>query len=345
MHWGHTIQRLFAKYKRTLNSKLVKSFIAGKLASEGILKEEGLFRIVEDCIIHPQFGVVTIHDRFLLTHLLPQNYKNRYGHLNAVELPVIRSKKHQAEKEKQQCFIWGNKWSQGYYHFVAEDLPKLVCAKQQGFEIYTWQGLSSKWQQELLQLFNIEQTYIVQPTAVRQLYFITTNRVFESANRFSIPNPALMQGLQIGLQELVSSNRFKDLPTDQCIWISRKHTRNRHIENEAECIQLLTKEGYKVQVMYPEKISVAEQIKLVYHSRCLIGPHGAGLTNLAFSQQASLIEIGPAGKVNNSYISLAISLKRSYCHLDAAPVNKWLGSRSNFRLDPVKLLQQLARVF
>jgi len=74
------------------------------------------------------------------------------------------------------------------------------------------------------------------------------------------------------------------------IYISRRGAKNRPLLNEAELeAQLVARSFVTVQ---PERLSVAEQSVLFRRARCVVGPHGAGLTNLIFSPKTThLIEL------------------------------------------------------
>ncbi len=74
------------------------------------------------------------------------------------------------------------------------------------------------------------------------------------------------------------------------IYISRRSTKKRRLVNEAELEAQLSARGFKI--IQPEQLSVAEQSSMFRRARCVVAPHGAGLTNLIFCPEGThLIEI------------------------------------------------------
>jgi len=79
--------------------------------------------------------------------------------------------------------------------------------------------------------------------------------------------------------------------------VSRKGSSSRDILNEEEVIKLAEDVGFNVRVLKPSRdSSVADAYKLIHSSHVLLGVHGAGLTNLLFLRQGSvLVQVVPIG--------------------------------------------------
>ena len=71
------------------------------------------------------------------------------------------------------------------------------------------------------------------------------------------------------------------------IYVARTDSQNRTAENEAELIEMLQRQG--VHVVVPGSLSVSEQIAAFRAARLVIGPHGAGMSNIAFCRPGSFI--------------------------------------------------------
>jgi capsular polysaccharide biosynthesis protein len=69
------------------------------------------------------------------------------------------------------------------------------------------------------------------------------------------------------------------------IYIARTDATRRPLLNEAELIDLLERQG--VSVIAPGTLPVTRQIALFRRARLIIGPHGAGLTNIGFCEPGS----------------------------------------------------------
>ena len=93
---------------------------------------------------------------------------------------------------------------------------------------------------------------------------------------------------------------------------THRRARNRVAENEAELIDLLERQG--VRIVVPGTLSVAEQIAAFRAARLVIGPHGAGMSNIVFCQSGSFVyEMLPRDYPNAAFNRLA----------QAAGVNYW----------------------
>ena len=103
------------------------------------------------------------------------------------------------------------------------------------------------------------------------------------------------------------------------IYISRQGQKLRFIENELEIVELLSSYGFKKVVM--ENYSYQEQIAICHNARYVIGPHGAGLTNILFMKKNSTILELSAKNDNdffNGFYILANMLGHNYLYQKCA---------------------------
>ncbi len=73
------------------------------------------------------------------------------------------------------------------------------------------------------------------------------------------------------------------------VYISRNRTDRRRISNEAALLECL--EPFDFDVVYPEELSLAEQISIFRNASVIVTPHGASLANIIFCEQATIVEI------------------------------------------------------
>ena len=84
-----------------------------------------------------------------------------------------------------------------------------------------------------------------------------------------------------------------------------KHTRR--VDNEAALLAALDPLGF--EAIDPGALSPAQQVPRVRRGGCIVGPHGAGLTNLAFaSPGAAVVEIFAHDYVNECFWALATTV-------------------------------------
>jgi hypothetical protein len=100
-------------------------------------------------------------------------------------------------------------------------------------------------------------------------------------------------------------------PATRRIYVTRSDTKKRRVTNEAELIPILEKRGF--EIVAPGLLSLREQAALFASASHVVGPHGAGLTNILFSApRTRVLEIFPSNKVKNTYFLQAKSLGQSY---------------------------------
>ncbi len=95
------------------------------------------------------------------------------------------------------------------------------------------------------------------------------------------------------------------------IYIARTDAQNRVAVNEAELIALLERQG--VRIIVPGTLPVAEQIAAFRAARLVIGPHGAGMSNIAFCQPGNFVyELLADNYLNPCFNRLAQSVGVNY---------------------------------
>lgn len=99
------------------------------------------------------------------------------------------------------------------------------------------------------------------------------------------------------------------------IYISRKKTPRRQIDNEADLESLLKKYGFTT--IYTEDMSLLESCAYFYQASAIFAPHGAALTRLIFCQpQTKVIELLPLGRYTNLfYWHLSVAKQLSYYYI------------------------------
>ncbi|WP_299824500.1 glycosyltransferase 61 family protein [uncultured Pontibacter sp.] len=94
------------------------------------------------------------------------------------------------------------------------------------------------------------------------------------------------------------------------IYISRSNARTRRVVNEQELVPILASYGF--EVVRPEEMTYQQQVQLFFDAEAVIAPHGAGLTNLLFSEQCKVLELHPANLIKTHYFLLCKGLGFEY---------------------------------
>ena len=102
------------------------------------------------------------------------------------------------------------------------------------------------------------------------------------------------------------------------IYVSRKDSFQRILLNEVEVESSLAKLGFRIVTL--AGMPVREQISLFSKARCIVSPHGAGLTNLMFAPPgASVVEITNS-KISHmgDFKSIAFHMQQRYSDVVSA---------------------------
>ncbi|GAB3197271.1 capsular polysaccharide biosynthesis protein [Pontibacter aydingkolensis] len=94
------------------------------------------------------------------------------------------------------------------------------------------------------------------------------------------------------------------------IYISRAKAKTRRVLNEQELLPVLGKYGF--EVVRPEELSYQQQVQLFFDAELVVAPHGAGLTNLLFSERCKVLELHPANLIKTHYFLLCKGLGFEY---------------------------------
>lgn len=123
-----------------------------------------------------------------------------------------------------------------------------------------------------------------------------TDRLIVSSCRESVPrNQSVYEPSREDIDWLTGEmkSRVSASSTDypDRIYISRENLsgRGRDVTNREELHSVLKE--FDIEVFTPETLSIAEQIRLYGSANLIVGPHGAGLTNMIFAEDASVVEL------------------------------------------------------
>ena len=241
------------------------------------------------------FGVVV--DGALLaesSHLLPldHTYATIYSIRQAGNPP----------RRLQRAALGSNAVSHNYYHWIMESLFAAYLARHEILSAETrliTPELSSA-QQHALQLIGIptERLFQLRPdesVAVEQLLYPVS--LFGDL-AFS-PNPAIMR-----MFETIKAAVNPITRSDRMLYVSRRDSTQRIMENEGELEERLSREGFEIIVA--STLSFTDQVRLFAEANLIVAPHGAGLTNIGFADPGtSLYELFPESYANPCFCRLA----------------------------------------
>lgn len=171
-----------------------------------------------------------------------------------------------------------------YYHWLAEALPRLELYERCGVPIDRFYAPTRhRFQRESLALLGIPADRILRATP--GAHYRPACLVASS----------FRTGMTRGTIDFLHERLTAALPTRaftrRRIFIARRGGGARRIVNEAEVVAALAPLGFVP--LHLERLSVAAQIAAFRDAECVVGPHGAGLTNLVFCGRGTrVVEIG-----------------------------------------------------
>jgi hypothetical protein len=207
-----------------------------------------------------------------------------------------------------------------YYHWILEGLT-LLC----GYELYFKKtGVKpflivdkdlEPFQKDSLKLLGYrEHDYILwdmKRVQVKRLV-IPSNR--RSSERNGTPYDCLSPKACHWLRKRVLANFAETIDKHsnfERIYVSRCKAGLRKIVNEPETVSLLQSFGFKSYCL--EDMTFNEQVTLFSKANFVIGPHGAGLTNIIWAQEgACIVELAPENLIKCDFFHLARALGFKY---------------------------------
>ena len=171
-----------------------------------------------------------------------------------------------------------------YYHWLLEAIPRLDLYERSGLPIDRYYApIHSRFQRETLALLGIPREQIVPATRHTHL----------------APARLVVSSFHGSLSRVKTDFLFRRLTAHVGLWagpsprifISRGSRGVRSIVNEREVLRVLRPLGF-VRLRL-EGMPLAKQIAVFSRAECVVGPHGAGLTNLTFCRPGTkVVEIG-----------------------------------------------------
>ncbi len=202
-------------------------------------------------------------------------------------------------------------------HWLTAHLPKLLLLRDRGEldDVILPAQLSPSIVDSIRRVGidpnRFERVDLERPIVVDELRLLVTDRF----------RPEL---LRLARQALISpatstSDLGTEHPSGRVVFISRQRATTRRLVNHDEVLDLLTPLGIENVVM--EDLTFDEQIDLMNETSVIVGPHGAGLTNMIACRPGTrVVEIADLSFPNPNFYALASALDHRYSIVDADSV-------------------------
>jgi Glycosyltransferase 61 len=231
-----------------------------------------------------------------------------------------------------------------YYHWLVQTIPTIdwTLRDRSTSNIVLLSGHLAGWEEELLALLGHDR---VPRIALHPAHHYWIPRLEYSEFQNGSTAFKISRSAQSTFGRLLEVAANAEPAVADIIYVARTDSSNRVAENEDEVMALLRSEG--IQMVVPGNLSVADQINLFHKADAIIGPHGAGLTNVVFCKPGTVFyELLPSHYVNSCFnrlaqaagLDYAADIFESHNHGDGNPhAGRWT-------LDPELILRRVREI-
>jgi hypothetical protein len=201
--------------------------------------------------------------------------------------------------------ICGDAWSSNHYHFLNHTLPAIdsaISRHGRGGIV-----LAAHWMrpvhEEALRLLGHDGVVTFRLEPGRQYEISDAEFCTYITGTADFANSARIQAMHDRLAMQVLAGKGKE--ARKKIYISRLADKHRRAEGEAALVEALRRRGFAI--ITPAEHSLAGQIEIFGAAKLVVGPHGAGLANIAFCRpDAAIYDLLPQHFIDSSILNLAI---------------------------------------
>lgn len=292
---------------------------------------------------HSRYNAIFNHKRQLISESVEYGEKNLYKIVKKFSIRYLYLTK--VEKISGTCAVFRSiRKINNYYHSLIEHIPRLYLLDQPEYKKIQKIKLLIPSELNYVEKFfvpklipkNIE-ICIVNP----QKLFLLEKLIFPSFLTSPSAGYLPQEYLQWFLPKVTPKRNRNKINK---IFISRNKAKFRRIANEDEFFEMLSNYGFKKYNL--EDISVEEQVELFYDASDVIGVHGAGLSNIIFSDQINVLEIFPERYIRHThyyYLAKSLGHKYQYCCGKDNQLNRYSTSFDVSIEDVEKMLVQIIK--
>lgn len=213
------------------------------------------------------------------------------------------------EKLQGHYFFLGGDLIRGYAHWLFDALPRLMMLNRldcDDLKLVVFGDLN-RWQEDSLRIMGFDHC---QREMLRDRYIECEFLHFPSA----VGKPGNASPLALSfLREKLMRKDAVDI-ADKRLYVTRQKAGRRHVVNEEELEPILKDHGF--EIVETENLTLQEQIDLFARAELVIGPHGAGLSNLAFApSECRVLELFSPTCLRWMYYYLSSARKQEYWYL------------------------------
>lgn len=251
----------------------------------------GVAELEEGRVLAPDGAVITSDDRVV------RDYSRIIGRPRKPHPALGRLWLPEVDRFHGRLAVLQVHQAENYYHWILEVLPRLGLLRAAAVEVDGYYvSARTKFQRESLALAGVPLDKVRSP--VEHLHMAADCLVVPSRPEVGQPSPHAIQMVR----QLFGAERTRRVR--RRIYVTRRLAARRHVLNEGEIESILNSFG--VEIIETEKLDFAGQARVFAEAEWVIAPHGAGLSNLVFSEPGTrVLELFSNDYVNPCYWALA----------------------------------------
>ncbi len=264
--------------------------------------------VMHQALVHSSAGIIAIGDQVIaetLSHTTPagHDYRNLVRAIALPRRPVRRL------AGTYVAALTGGE--QNYFHSMLLSLARLAAVPDNYLAAAS--GLlvpkGAVGQPEVLALLDLLPSLAIVEVEREDTLFVDTLIYPMSVCGESTYHPCVADFFHRVSANVAPPPATQPLP--RRLYIDRRQARLRPLANEAALIAALEAIGFTS--VEPDRMSVADQIRLFRHAEIIVAPHGAALTNIGYARPGCLvIELLMDAYVNWCYRHLAALMHLRY---------------------------------
>ncbi|MGQ7846506.1 glycosyltransferase family 61 protein [Granulosicoccus sp. 3-233] len=272
------------------------------------------------------------------------------------ELVDSRRETHTPVRINGRVALIGNRNAKNYYHWMNDVLPSLELIRRAGIPLdsidrFVVNPLTCQFQHETLAHFGIDESRL---HTIRDGEFIAADELI--VPRYGSNSLGASQGRWN--PDFLRKEFAPAQPPAQTrkLYISRGTSGSRSVRNETELQDVLAQRGF--EIVSTDGMSIIEQAALFSQASVVIGPHGAGFSNIAFCGPGTRILEMFSSHFQPCFWSIASALNFTYAALycddseyaDGVPLETSLLEKprehreAGFRVNPQQLAEALDKL-
>lgn len=168
-----------------------------------------------------------------------------------------------------------------YWHLLADELCDLSLLTESGINLNEFNQIifenshynTGKQLQELFGLSRVNQV------SLNKLLHVECEELFFFTGTFCLSKHALLL-VKHKIKSSLEQSSTQSVNIGKRIVVSRGSSNTRRWLNQEECMETLNSLGFKL--IDPSNLSLSQQVDAFSNAEIILGPHGAGLTNIMF---------------------------------------------------------------